>query len=43
MANVFDYVVPITRVAELADTIHACVNGDTTRLKWLIDFAVKPA
>jgi len=43
MANVFDYVVPISRVDELVQSIEAYLNGDTTKLKWLIDFRIAPA
>ncbi len=43
MANVFDYVVPIARVAELVDTVDAYIKGDTTKLKWLIDFRITAA
>ena len=43
MANVFDYVVPIGRVTELADTVKAYIDGDKTKLKWLIDFKIRPA
>ena len=43
MANVFDYVVPLNHVNELAKTISEYVNGDKTKLKWLISFEVKTA
>lgn len=43
MAKVFDYVVPITRVTELVDTIRAYLNGDTSKLKWLIEFKIAAA
>ena len=43
MANVFDYVVPIGRVDELAQSIEAYLNGDRTKLKWLIQFRIGPA
>lgn len=43
MANVFDYVVPISRVTDLADTLKAYLEGDETKLKWLIDFRITPA
>jgi hypothetical protein len=42
MAKVFDYVVPISRIAELADTIKAFIEGDQSKLKWLIDFRIRP-
>ncbi len=43
MANVFDYVVPITRVTELVETVSAYLDGDTSKLKWLIQFRITPA
>jgi len=43
MARVFDYVVPIGRVAQLAETLAAYLDGDTSKLKWLIDFRIRPA
>ena len=43
MANVFDYAVPISRVNDLTETLGAYLNGDKTRLKWLIEFRITPA
>ena len=43
MANVFDYVVPIGRVDELVQSIDAYLRGDLRKLKWLIDFRIRPA
>ena len=43
LANVFDYVVPVGRVDELVRSIEAYLNGDRTRLKWLIEFRISPA
>ena len=43
MANVFDYVVPIGRVDDLVQSIEAFLNGDRTKLKWLIEFRITPA
>ncbi len=43
LANVFDYVIPIARVAELATTLDSYLKGDRTKLKWLIDFKISPA
>ncbi|MBI3945660.1 MAG: hypothetical protein HY321_07065 [Armatimonadetes bacterium] len=43
MANVFDYVVPITRVTDLADIVSSCLRGDASKLKWLMRFSVVPA
>lgn len=43
MAKVFDYVVPIGRVTELANTVKAYLEGDTSKLKWLIEFRIESA
>lgn len=43
MADVFDYVVPITKIVQLTDTIAAYVAGDKTKLKWLIQFRIDAA
>ena len=43
MANVFDYVVPIGRIDELAQSIEAYLEGDRNKLKWLIEFRISPA
>lgn len=43
MVKVFDYVVPISRAADVAETISAYVQGDKSKLKWLIDFTIKSA
>ena len=40
MAKVFDYVVPLTHVNELAVTIREYLAGDDRKLKWLIDFRI---
>ncbi|HET8637194.1 MAG TPA: hypothetical protein VFL96_10125, partial [Acidobacteriaceae bacterium] len=40
MANVFDYVVPIGKVAALAETLKAYLDGDEQKLKWLIEFKI---
>ncbi|MCG5060898.1 MAG: hypothetical protein KA714_23710 [Limnoraphis sp. WC205] len=42
MANVFDYVVPIERINDLADTLYAYLYGDRSKLKWLIKFSINP-
>ena len=41
MGNVFDYVVPIGRAAEVAQTIRRYLDGDRTVLRWLIEFRIK--
>jgi len=43
MARVFDYVMPLSRSAETAAAIKAYVNGDKSKLKWLIQFSIGPA
>ena len=43
MANVFDYVVPIGRIDNFVQSIEAYLDGDRTKLKWLIDFRITPA
>jgi hypothetical protein len=43
MANVFDYVTPLTRVAQVAEAIRAYLDGDRTKLKWLINFSIEEA
>jgi hypothetical protein len=43
MANVFDYVVPMERVNDLAETIEAYIHGDRSKLKWLIKFKITDA
>lgn len=42
LPRVFDYVVPITNLPVIADTLKAyVVDKDRSKLKWLIDFAVR--
>jgi hypothetical protein len=43
MANIFDYVVPISRIPELVENIKAYVEGDKTKLKWLVQFKISRA
>jgi len=43
MANVFDYVVPIGRIDDLVQSVEGYLNGDQTKLKWLIQFQITPA
>ena len=38
-----DYVVPIGRIDELVQCIEAYLDGDRSRLKWFIDFRIRPA
>jgi len=43
MAKVFDYVIPIGRVPELVTTVKAYLDGDRSKLKWLIEFRITDA
>lgn len=43
MARIFDYVVPLRHVNDLASTIAEYLAGDKSKLKWLIDFKISPA
>jgi hypothetical protein len=42
MAKVFDYVVPISRVMGLVETLKTYLHGDESKLKWLIEFRITP-
>jgi hypothetical protein len=41
LPTVFDYVVPITQLPMLADILRAYIDGDKTKLKWLINFSIE--
>lgn len=43
MAQVFDYVVPLRNVNELARTISDYLAGDKSKRKWRIEFNIAPA
>lgn len=43
MARVFDYVVPLRHVNDLARSVAEYLAGDKTKLKWLIDFKITSA
>jgi len=43
MAKVFDYVVPIANVNDVAEVLKAYLSGDRSRLQWLIEFRISPA
>ncbi len=43
MANVFDYVTPLTRVSQVAEAVRAYIDGDETKLKWLVNFSIEEA
>jgi hypothetical protein len=40
MANVFDYVIPLSASTQLAEIVEAYVKGDKSKLKWIIDFRI---
>jgi len=42
MSHVFDYVIPISSVKELATKIEKYLAGDKSILKWIIDFKISP-
>lgn len=42
MARIFDYVVPLNSVSDVARAISAYIQGDRSRLKWVIDFSIRP-
>ena len=43
MARIFDYVVPMTSVSQVAEVISDYLKGDKTKLKWLVEFSIKPS
>lgn len=43
MARIFDYVVPLAHVNDLAQAIASYLGGDVSKLKWIIDFKISPA
>jgi hypothetical protein len=43
MARIFDYVVPLRHVNDLANTISEYLNGDRSKLRWLLDFSISAA
>ena len=43
MSMVFDYVIPLSKAAELAKILKKAQDGDTTILKWLINFSITPS
>jgi hypothetical protein len=40
MANVFDYVVPLSKAAELAKVLKQAQDGDESVLRWIVDFSI---
>ena len=43
MANIFDYVIPISRIIDLTNILSEYIAGDKTKLKWLVEFSIKAA
>ncbi|HLY30220.1 MAG TPA: hypothetical protein VKQ36_04280 [Ktedonobacterales bacterium] len=43
LATVYEYVIPLHAVAEMAQIVAAYLRGDKTKLKWLVTFVVEPA
>jgi hypothetical protein len=43
IAKVFDYVIPIANVHEVAEVLEAYLSGDRSKLRWLIEFRISPA
>lgn len=43
MARIFDYVVPLAHVNELAQAISSYISGDVSKLKWIVDFKITSA
>lgn len=40
MSQIFDYVVPINQVSEVAEKIRAYIDGDISVLQWLVHFSI---
>ncbi len=40
MTKVFDYVVPISMASDISEVVSSYLDGDRSKLKWLIDFAI---
>ncbi len=43
MTKVYDYVVPLRKAPQMAEIVASYLEGDSSKLKLLIEFAVKPA
>jgi hypothetical protein len=43
MTKVFDYVIPLRKVAQMAEIVAAYVDGDDSQLRLVIDFSIRPA
>jgi len=43
MASIFDYVIPLSHVNDLAATIAQYLAGDESKLRWLIEFSITSA
>ncbi len=42
MANIFDYVVPLSKIDELSQILKGYLAGDKSKLKWLVTFKIAP-
>ncbi|MGK7895101.1 MAG: hypothetical protein AB4372_16135 [Xenococcus sp. (in: cyanobacteria)] len=40
MSRIFDYVVPLNKVTELAKILRKAQDGDESVLKWLVNFTI---
>ncbi len=43
MSYVFDYVVPLSKINELAQILRKAQEGDRSILRWLVEFSIKPS
>jgi len=43
LAKVYDYVAPLNNVSNVAKVIYDYLQGDRSKLRWLIDFSINPA
>lgn len=43
MTKVFDYVIPLRKVSQMAEIVARYVNGDDSQLRLLVEFSVRPA
>src|SRR5262249_55439675 len=41
IAKIFDYVVPLSKIDELSQTLKAYLAGDKSKLKWLVTFKIE--
>ena len=43
LARVYDYVVPLNHINDVVESLAAYLGGDSSKLRWLIEFAIRPA